>query len=544
MAYLEIIRNGKLVRRQRVEDQRAREGFRVRLRGVQSPTLKLGETTHAGDYELRVVNESIDGEPASSADANSAVAPRLDGYDLNQRLGEGGMGVVWKGVQKSTGRIVAVKFLSRRAFGSDRARKRFEREVHLAARLEHPAIVRVYDSGLWRGAYFYTMELIDGVPLDIYVEQREHPRDEIIRLFIRLCQAVQFAHDRGVIHRDLKPGNVLISSDGQPHVLDFGLAKSLVEEVDEKEQQITMSLEGEAAGTPAFMSPEQAAGRHAQTDERTDVWSIGVMLYRLLVGRPPHELSGSRYDVTRRIVEEPIRPPRQFGVYLGAELEGLLGKALATVPEDRYQSVGQLGEDLENFLSGRPLIARRATIVYRLGKNIGRHRKIIAYSVVALAMAIAGAIIGSRWLLNRSRVVVNRVVDVIQVPRDGSPAATTETNPAAAAALSSQFAETFADVRKLDPSDGVGEMQSEAAALQFDAEQLLSRQNFAQAAIHYQAGIKLCGEMIKLNDQRKANHSAPATQPGAPLTEFENDRASAIAVMRPLLPFCGTYTMV
>jgi serine/threonine protein kinase len=168
--------------------------------------------------------------PATVPSRSPAGAPRLAGYELRGRLGEGGMGVVWKGMQHSTRRLVAIKFLATRSFSSDRSRKRFEREVHLSAKLEHPAIARIYDSGLAHGAYYYAMELIEGIPLDQYVKENDLKQDQVLQLIKTVCEAVQHAHERDVIHRDLKPANILVSADGRPHVLDFGLAKSLLEE--------------------------------------------------------------------------------------------------------------------------------------------------------------------------------------------------------------------------------------------------------------------------------------------------------------------------
>src|SRR5262245_57351627 len=150
--------------------------------------------------------------------------PQVEGYEIIERIGSGGMGTVWRAVQTSTRRDVALKLVSAAMFGSDRARLRFDREVELMARLEHPNIARVYDSGTDRGGYFYAMQLIRGLPLDQYVSLHRLSNRQIIELMRLVCQAVMFAHQRGVIHRDLKPSNIIVTPDGQPHVLDFGLA--------------------------------------------------------------------------------------------------------------------------------------------------------------------------------------------------------------------------------------------------------------------------------------------------------------------------------
>jgi serine/threonine protein kinase len=197
------------------------------------------------------------------------------------------MGTVWRAEQLSTRREVALKLMAAVRFDSAKAQVRFEREVELTARLDHPNIARVYDSGLHHGMYYYAMELVDGTPLDRYVKSNNLSKNQILVLMQKVCQAVLYAHLRAVIHRDLKPSNILVDPGGQPHVLDFGLAKALLED----DEALTISVEGQVAGTPAYMSPEQAAGRHDETDTRTDVFSLGVILYELLTGQSPHDRS-------------------------------------------------------------------------------------------------------------------------------------------------------------------------------------------------------------------------------------------------------------
>ena len=158
-------------------------------------------------------------------------------------------------------------------------------------------------------------------------------------------------HKRGVIHRDLKPSNILVSQDGQPHVLDFGLAKAFLKESSD----VTVSIEGDVAGTPAYMSPEQAMGRKEQMDTRTDVYSLGIILYQFLTGESPHELSGTRFEIIRKIVEEDVHSPREINRDIDCDLEALLLKALARDPDDRYLSAGEMADDIDNYLNGKPL---------------------------------------------------------------------------------------------------------------------------------------------------------------------------------------------
>ena len=209
-----------------------------------------GPPVSAATFADAPTSDDSDKDAVRPRPSEHAFLPKLDGYDIRGKLGEGGMGAVWKAVQLSTKRNVAVKLMSAASFGSERARLRFEREVELTASLDHPHIARVFDSGVRDGIFFYSMELIDGLPLDDYVTAHKLPRREILLLMERVCEAVQHAHQKGVIHRDLKPSNILVDKNGQPHVLDFGLAK-----ITQGGDQI--SVDGEIAGTPPFMIPNK-----------------------------------------------------------------------------------------------------------------------------------------------------------------------------------------------------------------------------------------------------------------------------------------------
>ncbi|MBA2706867.1 MAG: protein kinase [Gemmatimonadaceae bacterium] len=318
--------------------------------------------------------------------AQPVTLPKLKGYDVVAFIGCGGMGDVFRAVQLSTKRAVALKVM-RRDFVSEKSRQRFDREVELTARLDHPHIARVYDSGLDEHVYFYAMELIEGQRLDEFIDSQRLGRRQILELMRTIAAAVQHAHQRGVIHRDLKPSNVLISPDGQPHVLDFGLAKTLLEV-----QQPLISRASEIIGTPAFMSPEQALGQTARIDTRTDIYSLGVMLYKFLTGQWPHDMSGSEQDIMRRIGDGDIKLPREVSGDIDRELEALLLKALARQPEERYASAGDFAGDIHNYLSGDPLTARRPTIGYLLRKRLRKNMGVTVSAAVAIFLAAALAV--------------------------------------------------------------------------------------------------------------------------------------------------------
>ncbi len=261
---------------------------------------------------------------------------------------------------------------------------RFEREVELAARLEHPHITRVYDSGLHTGGCYYAMEFVDGMPLDEYVRKGGLAPDAVLALMGKVCAAVQYAHQNGVIHRDLKPGNILVDDEGDPHVLDFGLAKAL----DEQRTALTLSMEGDILGTPHFMAPEQAQGHTTQTDTRTDVYSLGVILYHLLTGEFPHDTSGGAMDIVNRVAHEEPRRPRQFMPTIDTDTEAVLLKSLSREPDRRYATAGALADDIRAHLDGDPVTAQPPTLSYFLAKRLRKHRAAVAGAAVLLLLAI------------------------------------------------------------------------------------------------------------------------------------------------------------
>jgi hypothetical protein len=315
----------------------------------------------------------------------------IAGYQIVGRLGAGGMGVVWSAVQLGTRRTVALKLMGAGGFGSDQARARFEREVELAATLEHPFIARVYDSGVHRDAYYYAMELVAGAPLTAHVRARRPGVPGVpgvVALLRKVAEGVGHAHARGVIHRDLKPSNVMVTDDGTPKLLDFGLAKQVL---DREPDDAALTLTGQIVGTPAYMPPEQAAGEGNAADTRGDVYSLGVMLFEALTGRLPHDTAGAGLvTVLRRIAEdEPLRP-RQARPDLDGDIEAILLRCLARRPADRYGSANELADDLRRYLAGEPVVARPATTLYFLRKRIARHRYRYGAAAAALVAAAAG----------------------------------------------------------------------------------------------------------------------------------------------------------
>ena len=325
--------------------------------------------------------------------------PQIEGYEVLGKLGEAGQGQIWRALQVSTSREVALKIPRAGLISSEKALARFEREVELAAALKHQNIVQIHDSGIHQGIYYYAMDLIEGMHLDEYVKQHHLTTRQRLELMQTVCQAVQHAHQNGVIHRDLKPSNIIVTAEGIPYVVDFGLAKNLLED----DVALTVSIDGEAAGTPAYMSPEQAAGHIDKLDTRTDVYSLGVILFALLTGEYPHDLSGSRLEVMRRIAEEETRRPRKICPKVDKELEFLLLKALANDPDKRYTTAGELARDIDNYLRRAPLIAGPESGMYHIKKFVKRHQTLVAGIAALLAILTAGVIVSMLFAIGQAR---------------------------------------------------------------------------------------------------------------------------------------------
>ncbi|MBL8990221.1 MAG: serine/threonine protein kinase [Phycisphaerae bacterium] len=320
--------------------------------------------------------------------------PEVPGYADLVEIRRGGQGVVYSAVQRSTRRKVAVKVMLDAAPTAG-ARRRFEREVDLAASLRHPGVVRVYDGGTTTdGRPYLVMEHIDGRPLDEFVESRgwsgKPGARAIVELVARAAESVQYAHERGVIHRDLKPSNILVTSDGQPHVLDFGLAKAL-QAGDSAE--VTLSATGQFMGSLAWASPEQAAGAAGGADVRSDVYALGVVLYRALTGRYPYDVTGPIRAVLNRIGSQPPERPSRAATWIDADLETILLTCLAKEPARRYSGAGALAADLRRWLAGEPILARADSAWYLVRSAVRRHRGPVLAGAAVFALSVAASVV-------------------------------------------------------------------------------------------------------------------------------------------------------
>ncbi|MBN2560076.1 MAG: protein kinase [Phycisphaerae bacterium] len=307
--------------------------------------------------------------------------PEVAGYDIVKQIGRGGMGVVFKAIQLSTKRAVALKLLLEGPLASESSRRRFEREIALAAQLRHSNIIPIYDSGAAEGRMYYAMEYVHGLALSNFLRVHKIDIRAKLRLFAKIAHAVSHAHQRGVVHRDLKPSNILIDGASEPHILDFGLAKASAL------GDLTTSITAQVIGTPAYMSPEQAAGDPDAIDTRTDVYSLGVVLYEMLTGRMPYDTSGAVGKVLQNVADADPTPPSKHDSRIGGELSAILLKALEKNKEDRYQSVDAFCGDVQRYLAGEPISAKPASSIYLLRKAIRNNRLAVAFCALVVVFA-------------------------------------------------------------------------------------------------------------------------------------------------------------
>jgi len=343
-------------------------------------------------YAESVANQAFEAELRNAmepveAGGGSLVQPPLSlpGYEIIRELHRGGQGVVYQALQHGTRRTVAIKVMREGPLATRREKARFDREVEVLSQLNHPNIVTIYESGKAGGCFHYVMDYIEGEALDEWMARGPHSIEETLRLFVKICDAVNAAHLRGVIHRDLKPSNIRIDGNGEPHILDFGLAK--VSSEDAQTEAVTIT--GQFLGSLPWASPEQAEGALDRIDVRTDVYSLGVILYQMLTDRFPYTVVGTMREVLDNILKAEPAKPSAFCRQINDEVETIVLKCLSKERERRYQIAGELARDIRHYLQGEPIEAKRDSTLYVLRKTLHRYRAQagVAAGFVLLLMA-------------------------------------------------------------------------------------------------------------------------------------------------------------
>jgi len=306
-------------------------------------------------------------------------------FRILERISRGGMGDVYKAEQQNPSRLVALKVMRAGNLADESQRARFMREIATIALLNHPYIVPIYESGEDNGMLFYAMEFVEGRSLEQDVKDGRMSLTARLQLFRKICDGIQAAHMRGVIHRDLKPSNILIDRNNNPRIVDFGIAKI----IGGADENTAVTQENSMPGTPAFMAPEQILGSKCEIDTRTDVYALGIILFNLLTGSYPYDISGSALTVLRRIQNEEPKRPRQLSAHIPPDLEAIVMKAIDKVMANRYQSPGSMQRDISRFLAGEPVEAHRLTTAYRLKKLVLRNKAISAAVSLALIFIVS-----------------------------------------------------------------------------------------------------------------------------------------------------------
>jgi serine/threonine-protein kinase len=344
-------------------------------------------------------------ENVESSDANTAphakTAPRaaktltdFGDYQLLEEIGRGGQGVVYRARQKSLNRTVALKVIGLGHWATEAHLKRFRREAEAAASLDHAGIVPIYEVGERDGSCYFSMKLVEGGQLDEVVKREQMPIPRAVELIVKVAHTVHYAHEHGILHRDIKPGNILLDQKGEPHLTDFGLARLV-----ETESTVTRTME--VLGTPSYMAPEQAVGNNVGVSSATDVYGLGAVLYQLLTGQPPFA-GGTTYETIKLLLDAEPRHPRVLNSKIDRDLSTICLKCLEKDPQRRYSSALALAEDLERWLKHEPIRAKRSGFFIHGRKWLWRNptTAVLIASLVALAVAV-GVIVWKSELVRR-----------------------------------------------------------------------------------------------------------------------------------------------
>src|SRR5206468_337495 len=353
--------------------------------GVEAETL-VATVVDPGLAEQLARDEATGAPPVKIAAHADELLGELGDYELLEVVGRGGQGVVFRARQKSLNRIVALKVISLGQWASTAHLKRFRLEAEAAARLEHPGIVPIHEVGERDGSCYFSMKFVEGGQLDEVARRMSMPIRQAVELIAKVARIVHYAHEHGILHRDIKPGNILLDQKSEPHLTDFGLARLV-----ESESTVTRTME--VLGTPSYMAPEQAVGNNAAISSVTDVYGLGAVLYQLLTGQPPFA-GGTTYETIKLLLDTEPRSPRLLNPKIDRDLSTICLKCLEKDSQRRYPSALALAEDIERWLKHEPIVARQSGIFTRGRKWVQRNptSALLTASLVVLA-ATAGWIV-------------------------------------------------------------------------------------------------------------------------------------------------------
>src|SRR5437867_1415414 len=310
----------------------------------------------------------------------SELLGELGDYELLEEVGRGGQGVVFRARQKSLNRTVALKVISLGQWASKAHLKRFRLEAEAAARLEHPGIVPIHEVGERDGSCYFSMKFVEGGQLDEVVRRAPMSIRQATELIAKVARTVHYAHEHGILHRDIKPGNILLDQKGEPHLTDFGLARLV-------ETESTVTRTKEVLGTPSYMAPEQAVRETKKLTSATDVYGLGAVLYQLLTGQPPF-VGGTTYETVKLLLETEPRQPRLLNSKIDRDLETICLKCFEKDPKRRYPAAAGLAEDLEHWLKHEPIRAKRSGFFTHARKWVRRNPSTTVLVTLLLALAV------------------------------------------------------------------------------------------------------------------------------------------------------------
>ena len=353
-----------------------------------------------------------EGHGAGPPTSHAGLAQRSFGeYDIIEEVSRGAMGVVYKARHHTLGRVVALKVMIAGEHASPDQVTRFDKEARAAAKLRHPNIVPIYDVGNVDGKRYFTMDFIEGTPLDVLISSHALIPRRALEIASEVADALAYAHRHGVIHRDVKPGNIIVDRAGRPQIMDFGLAKQV-------DSDTKFTKTGTTIGTPSYMSAEQARGENARIDHRTDVYSLGAVMYEMLTGRPPFTGETMMNIVMKVIHDEPV-PLRRLNAKLHRDIQTIVLKAMEKDVGRRYPTMAELADDIRRYMAGEMIAARPAGPFRRVAKLVRKHRAaiIVGLVIASLATTVSGAII--HILIDRQRDAQRRAENAEQRRLDG-----------------------------------------------------------------------------------------------------------------------------